>query len=260
MDNNAYFDRSYLKSRAKMVLKLSYWKAFLAALVLSVATGGYSGGTGVRISSSDVRNWRQGIPYMPRGEAADQWVATFLPFLIGTVIVGGIVGIIIALLVLSPLEVGGQRYFLESTQHRFDLGQLGFGFSGGGYGNVVKTQFFRGLYSFLWSLLLVIPGIIKSYAYSMTPYLLAENPNLETQRAITLSREMTRGYRFQMFIFDLSFIGWNMLGALLFGIGMLFVAPYYYASKAELYLFLRTRAIDLGMTSSGELSRGNGEF
>ncbi|MBQ3257047.1 MAG: DUF975 family protein, partial [Oscillospiraceae bacterium] len=71
-----------------------------------------------------------------------------------------------------------------------------------------------GIYEFLWSLLFVIPGIIKSFSYAMTPYILYEHPEYNPNYAITVSREMMDGNKFRLFCLNLSFIGWSLLAAL----------------------------------------------
>lgn len=115
-------------------------------------------------------------------------------------------------------------------------------------------MFWRGFLNFLWYLLLIIPGIVKSYAYRMVPYILGDNPHIGTERAVALSEQMTQGHKFNIFVLDLSFIGWYLLGALLFGVGTLFVLPYDNATNAELYLTLRENAIQQGLTSYEELN------
>lgn len=77
----------------------------------------------------------------------------------------------------------------------------------------------------------------------MFPYILAENPNIGVKRAIELSNKMTDGHKFEMFILDLSFIGWCLLGVLACGIGIIFVFPYQNATNAKLYLVLRNNAL-----------------
>lgn len=115
------------------------------------------------------------------------------------------------------------------------------------YMPVVAANFLRGLYTFLWSLLLFIPGIVKSYAYSMTDYIIYENPNLSANQAITLSRELTRGAKWNLFVLDLSFIGWNLLSGLTFGLlGVLYVNPYYSTAHALVYDSLKMTAIQSG--------------
>ncbi|MEG2204583.1 MAG: DUF975 family protein, partial [Oscillospiraceae bacterium] len=187
-------------------------------------------------------------------DSAWRIVLPFLPLFLGGMAVLSLLGLALSVCVKLPLEVGVRRYFLESTQYRFSMGELFYGFTCGGYGNLVGTMLLRAVYNALWYLLLVIPGIVKSYAYSMVPYILAENPHISASRAITLSRDMTRGHRLDMWVLDLSFVGWYLLGTLALGIGVLFVNPYPYATHAELYVTLRSQAIDRGMTSLDELS------
>ena len=86
-----------------------------------------------------------------------------------------------------------------------------------------------------------MPGVIKAYEYSMIPYLLAENPNLSASQAFSLSKQMTTGQKMDLFVLDLSFLGWIILGALCCGIGLLFVQPYPEATKTEVYLILKQR-------------------
>lgn len=94
------------------------------------------------------------------------------------------------------------------------------------------------LYIFLWFLLLIIPGIIKSYEYMFIPYLLAENPDMDIKEVFKKSKEMTNNQKGNMFVLDLSFIGWYFLGALII-IGAVFVAPYHEATRAQLYFELK---------------------
>lgn len=91
------------------------------------------------------------------------------------------------------------------------------------------------IFIFLWSLLLIIPGIIKGYSYAMTPYILEENPELSANEAIDRSRFMMRGHKFDLFWLQLSFIGWFFLCILTAGIGFLWLEPYYYSAKAAFY-------------------------
>jgi uncharacterized membrane protein len=85
------------------------------------------------------------------------------------------------------------------------------------------------------------------------PYILADNPDMKAGRAIQLSKEMTDGEKFDIFVLDLSFFGWFILGILLLGIGILFVQPYYDSTNAELYLKLREKALENNLTTNQEL-------
>ena len=91
----------------------------------------------------------------------------------------------------------------------------------------------------LWLFLFIVPGFIKAYEYSMIPYLLAENPNLSADEAFSLSKQMTTGQKMDLFVLDLSFLGWIILGLICCGIGILFVLPYPEATNAEVYLILK---------------------
>ncbi len=91
------------------------------------------------------------------------------------------------------------------------------------------------LFTLLWTLLLIVPGIMASYSYSMAPFILAENPELSGMDAIRQSKELMYGHRYRLFCLDLSFIGWNLLSALTFGLVGLYVRPYHSQSHASFY-------------------------
>lgn len=101
--------------------------------------------------------------------------------------------------------------------------------------NAVCTRLLKGLYVFLWTLLLIIPGIIASYSYAMTEYILAEHPELTAGEAIAASKEMMYGNRWRLFCLQLSFIGWVILCALTLGIGNLWLNPYQNVAEAAFY-------------------------
>lgn len=179
------------------------------------------------------------------------------------------ISLLVRYLLLNPLEVGVCRYFLQSKRDGANAGisVLFSVFTKEGYWNLVKILFFRDLYEFLWSLLLVIPGIYKSYEYKMIPYLLAENPQMERREAFARTRELMDGNRLQGFLLELSFIGWNflaicaasilthafaavavlvpgmlLLSALLAGVIEQLPLPYIQASWTEVYLHLQYHA------------------
>jgi uncharacterized membrane protein len=95
------------------------------------------------------------------------------------------------------------------------------------------------LYTFLWSLLFIIPGIIKSYSYAMTPYILLDRPELSATDAIKESEKMMDGHKMDLLILDLSFIGWILLTALTCGILTFYVEPYMMATRTAFYLELK---------------------
>lgn len=103
------------------------------------------------------------------------------------------------------------------------------------FGQGFLQAFLRGLYVALWSLLFIIPGIIKSYSYAMTPFIMAENPNLTASEAINLSKKMMDGHKGDLFWLGLTFIGWVLLSILTLNIGSIFLNPYVNAAYAAFY-------------------------
>ena len=98
------------------------------------------------------------------------------------------------------------------------------------------------LYTFLWSLLFIIPGIIASYSYAMVPYLLSEYPDMTAREAITYSKELMYGNRWRLFCLHFSFIGWSFLCLFTLGIGNLWLSPYRHAAEAAFYRDLISEA------------------
>lgn len=113
--------------------------------------------------------------------------------------------------------------------------------------------FLRLLYIYAWSLLLYIPGIIKAYSYAMTPYIVKDNPGIGADAAIHASRELMRGHKFDLFVLQLTFIGWYFLSYFTCGIGFLFLISYYQATEAAFYQsLLEESAVSSTTTSSTE--------
>lgn len=112
-----------------------------------------------------------------------------------------------------------------------------------------KVTFLVGLFTFLWSLLFIIPGIIKAYSYSMSMYILAENKGKPALECINESKLMTYGRKMDLFVLELSFIGWGLLCVITFGIAGIWVIPYIQTTMTNVYhsfkpLFRRTEPVD----------------
>lgn len=103
------------------------------------------------------------------------------------------------------------------------------------FGSAFCLKFLQGLFCFLWALLLIIPGIVKSYAYAMAPFIMAENPDIRPRDALRASEELMYGHKTELFFLELSFIGWGLLSALTLGIGSLWLNPYIQAAHAAFY-------------------------
>ena len=96
------------------------------------------------------------------------------------------------------------------------------------------------IFTALWTILFIIPGIIKGYSYAMTPYILkdkfaAGQTDIGATEAITESRHLMDGHKMDLFVLDLSFIGWGLLGIITCGIGFIWITPYYRQTKTNFY-------------------------
>ncbi len=231
------WNRAELKARAKSLLSGSYWYAFLVSLLVGITGGSHHWGGGGSAGGTS------GIG----GDEFSLWMGLLALFAV-------IVAIAVRVFLGFAIEVGGRKFFIQLPEGENDLGYIGYGFQHDRYYDIVVTMLLRGIYLILWTLLLIIPGIIKMYAYRLVPYILADNPNIGHSRAIDLSKQMTMGEKFDIFVLDLSFLGWFLLGALALGIGVLFVQPYYDATNAELYFKLREKALYRGITTPEELT------
>ncbi len=141
-------------------------------------------------------------------------------------------------LLVGPMLVGQSYYLLDVATNNnegknFELLIEGFKKS---LVTSIVANILIGIFVFLWSLLFIIPGIIKYYAYSMTHYIIAENPEIDFFEAIKESEKLMKGHKFRLFKLQLSFIGWFILGALAFGVGLFFVYPYFQLAHANFYL------------------------
>lgn len=140
------------------------------------------------------------------------------------------------LLVFSPMNLG-YEYAFKLLSSDSDAQVTGNMFRKGfkPYFRNVWGMFLMGLFVNLWALLLIIPGIVKAYAYSMTPYILVDYPELSANQAINLSKKMMRGHKFDLFYLHLSFLGWGVLSVFTLGIGLIWLMPYMMTAQAAFY-------------------------
>lgn len=237
------WERRELKERAKQGLRQYYGMGLLVVIVTGLLGGAVSGG-GVNFTVS--RRYTTSIDkneFFSRIPFYSELVFFFIILLLFI----AAASILFSIFLSNVVEVGKCRYFSISTMNGEDagFGELFGSFRHGRYLNTVKVQFQRKLYEFLWTLLLIIPGIIKQYEYYMVPYLIAEYPDMESREVFRLSRRMMDGNKLDTFILELSFMGWRLLGALACGIGIIFVCPYEEATYAELYLKLREERLGI---------------
>ena len=145
----------------------------------------------------------------------------------------------LSMLLLYPLQYGAAVAFLGFKRTGVDvkIGDMFVGFND--YGRVFVTILLQTLYIVLWSLLLIVPGIIKAISYSQTIYILKDNPELKFNGAIERSMAMMEGHKMEAFLLGISFIGWLLLGVLTLGIGMLWVTPYMSTAYAHFYDYVK---------------------
>ena len=163
-------------------------------------------------------------------------------------------GTLIDIFVINPVRVGGYNFFNNQHDGTSKFTNIFGGFAHGHYKASVRNMFLKGLYEALWSMLFIIPGIIKSYSYWMVPYITAANPNLSASRAFEISKKTMNGDKWHTFVLQLSFIGWDLLALLTFGVGYYFLAPYKETTYAELYATLKQKAITNGIATEEELA------
>ena len=176
---------------------------------------------------------------------------------------GGI-GVAIGAIILSgPMTYGLNYVFLKLARdgQTPEIGDLFKGFSDD-FSGTFLIGLMTGIFTFLWSLLFVIPGIVKSYAYSMACYIKIDHPDYDWRRCIDESRAMMNGHKWELFVLDLSFLGWLIVGSLCLGIGTLWVEPYQQEARAIFYDSLCGK--DAPQVGGGDFDedyrRGNGWY
>lgn len=206
-----------LKVHAKSVLRETYWPALAVTFFAAIIINWPMFVCNIAFPSSTLFN--------PITNLKRYWLWQ-IPITVYAVFCGNVV------------YVGMCRFFVRNRDDDTQCHHLFSGFHSH-YWKIVGTQFITHLIIDLWSLLLIIPGIVVAYQYCMVPYLLSEDPTMSGKRARELSSKMTSGQKLNIFALDLSFLGWYLLGALCLIVGIIFVNPYYGATKAELYITLR---------------------
>lgn len=219
-----------------MAFKKNYVSAVVVALLMGIF-GTVSGESSARRVSenSDIYSGNLFNVGMITGLLAGIATVVILIVLVAKVFVGNL------------LKMGGYRFFILNQTAQPGIGTLLDGFRSGHYVNIVLTMFLRDLFTTLWSLLLVVPGIVKHYEYLMVPYIIAENPAMDYKEAFQISKQMMDGEKMEAFIMDLSFFGWYLLSAVTCGLlAIFYVNPYVQASFAEMYTFNKQKAYQEG--------------
>lgn len=184
-----------------------------------------------------------------RTTLSGNWMMAALATLVYLLIAGGVssipvAGSVLAIIITYPLAYGFAILFLDLFREGkpIDIGKLFDGFKD--FGRVWGTLILVAIYTILWTCLLIIPGIVKSYSYALAPFILKDEPELKYNAAIEKSMRMMDGYKMKLFLLDLSFIGWMILSVLTLGIGLLFLQPYMNTARAAFYEDLKAELSD----------------
>ncbi len=222
--------RQEIKAIGKAAFRENYWTCGLAMLLVTVVLGAINGLGG----SSTLMN-------------GDSETAVSL---------GTSAGGILSLLLTGPLTIGLALFFVRNALGRRENLTVTTPFTEAfnNYGRKLGGYLWMMLFIVLWSLLFVIPGIVKGLSYSMAPYILGDCPEVKAKDALKLSMRMMEGHKAELFVMELSFLGWALLSALTAGILLIFyVGPYMNSTFAVYYLEVREEALRNGVITEGQL-------
>ena len=213
-------ESSDLRYQARQTLAGKWGVAVLAGFLAALLGGLVSGGG----AGLDLNLEEEELRHIPK---------VLLPYIMMLASIGGILGIV-RFIVGGPVKLGYCRFLLK--MHDGEDAQVGDLFSRfDRFGDGFCLELLTSLYIMLWSLLFIIPGLVKAYAYAMAPFILEENPNMTPSEAIKASRELMDGHKFDLFCLHWSFFGWALLSVLTLGIGSLWLNPYMNAATAAFY-------------------------
>lgn len=223
--------RARLKTSAKDAFYRNYWKSVLVGVLMMMFGGGVYLGVFRGIDWDEISLFGYNVAEM-----------TIVLLLLNVLAIGSLFSLAYTVFLRYPLAVGFTRFFFRNSEQPASLGEIGYSFDGGRYMKTVGAMLLRALFVWLFSLLFVIPGIIKMYDYYLVEYILADDPTMSPMDALRKSKEMMRGYRWDTFVLNLSFLPWYLLGGLTFGVlNIFYITPYVAQTNAELYRALKGR-------------------
>ena len=222
-----------LRVKAWESLKGKYWMAFAVIFVTGLIAS---------IGNAFLSFGQQLGEVLGMVEPAelDSTMAIGALVLSGVVITSAIIGALFSIFVTNAITVGVNNYFIKNTDSKPSFKDAFSGFKVK-YGRNIGTLLLVGIKTFLWTLLFIVPGIIKSYEYSIIPYILADDPEISSKDAFKKAKQMMKGNKWRLFKLEFSFIGWFVLCVLTLGIGTLFLIPYINAANAEFYVELKNK-------------------
>lgn len=234
------FPRKEIKANSRAALKANYWPVIGILFLGSILSGLVVGCASIPGTIAQTTATLAGEVYIPE-------TSLFTSCLY-------IVGVLLSLI----FEVGIARFAYRVYRGDApELGDLFVAFKDGNFGRVLGGMILVGIYTFLWSLLLIIPGIIKAYQYSMMPYLLIDRPDLSIKECFAMSKQMTSGFKWSLFVLELSFIGWAILAVFTLGIlDIFFVTPYLTLAMGGAYDYLKRTRMEDGTAATEQAVEG----
>lgn len=222
-----------LREKAWNSLKGKYWIAFAVVIVMGIICSIGSAFISFGQDLSEV------LGLVDPAEM-DEVMTTGALVLNGVVIMSSIIGLLISLFVGNAATVGLCNYFIRNTDSKPSFKDAFSGFKVS-YGRNTVTLLLVGIKTVLWSILFIIPGIIKTYEYAIIPYILADDGEISSKDAFKKAKQMMKGNKWRLFKLEFSFIGWYFLCFLTIGIGTFFLIPYISAATAEFYVELKNK-------------------
>lgn len=222
-----------LRVKAWNSLKGKYWRAFLVVLVMSLLA---SGGISLQTSSQTLTDALNLVD--PSEMDAEMELGAAVVGTIAAVMAA--VGMAISLFVGNAADVGLAHYFVRNVETKPSFADAFYGFKVKYFRNI-GTLLLVGIKLALWSLLLVVPGIIKSFEYAIIPYILADDAEITSREAFRKAKEMMMGNKWRLFKLNFSFFGWFVLCVVTCGVGTPFLLPYVSAANAEFYADLKNK-------------------
>jgi len=221
-----------LRAKAWNSLKDKYWMAFIVVIVSGLLV---SIGTGLVSAAQSMID----IVSMVDPSEMDSTMELGAVVINIMAFVLCIAGLMISIFIGNAASVGLTNYFIKNTNTTPVFADAFSGFKVR-YRRNIGTLLLVGIKVVLWSILFVIPGIIKSYEYAIIPHILADDPEISSKDAFKKAKEMMNGNKFRLFKLNISFIGWYVLCFVTFGIGTFFLMPYINAATAEFYVELKS--------------------
>lgn len=242
------WNRLELKARGRAAFQKNYLPAVAVTFLMGFISLIFSGGSNVsRVNIETNRILNEGAVYQDSYFYFSPRAAILTGMFTMFMFTMAIVMLLLKIFVEYALQIGGKQFFIQNQTSQPPVGVILNGFRTGHYGNILVTMLLKDLFIVLWTFLFVIPGIIKSYEYMMVPYILAENPGMDRREVFQISKEMMDGHKWDAFILDLSFIGWELLSFFTCGLlSIFFINPYREATYAEVYRFNKQMAFERG--------------